>query len=348
MSVFILETDAVTSAADSLSSIESSLENLSSTVNSYDTSQSSGDSFDFDGAKSVIAENIKAASIKVQNTQTIMNSVVDSHTKLQQALTTNEDESSKSSKSSKSGSSGNYSSSGYYSSGGGYSTAGTASVAGTAAAMAAKKKVEEKEKEKTEIIDVKDKINKVSYVYPNTKKLSEESKTIFNDVKYDDDGYAKLNDYYVISADKSVGNVGDVIKFTKEDGTSETFVIGINTVSDKYKNTVSFIINEERASNFKPIELSENILKDNNKIENCGNYKIFEESKKIAATATTENNTNLPTTNNENLEETVKNETTNVDTSETTNETTNETANETIGSSESNISNTSASESEDK
>ena len=71
MSVFILETDAVTSAADSLSSIESSLENLSSTVNSYDTSQSSGDSFDFDGAKSVIAENIKAASIKVQNTQIV-------------------------------------------------------------------------------------------------------------------------------------------------------------------------------------------------------------------------------------------------------------------------------------
>lgn len=341
MSVFILETDAVTSAADSLSSIESSLESLSSSVSGYDTSQSGGDSFDFDGAKSVIAENIKAAAIKVQNTQTIMNSVVDSHTKLQQALTTNEDESSKSSKSSKSGSSGNYSSGGYYS-GGGYSTAGTASVAGTAAAMAAKKKVEEKEKEKTEIIDVKDKINKVSYVYPNTKKLSEESKTIFNDIKYDDNGYAKLNDYYVISADKSVGNVGDVIKFTKEDGTSETFVIGINTVSDKYKNTISFIVNENSVSEFKPLESTENLLKDNSKIENYGNYKIFEENKKIAAT--TENNTNLPTTNNENLEETVKNETTNVATSETTNET----ANETIGSSESNISNTSASESEDK
>lgn len=344
MSVFILETDAVTSAADSLSSIESSLESLSSSVSGYDTSQSGGDSFDFDGAKSVIAENIKAASIKVQNTQTIMNNVVDSHTKLQQALTTNEDESSKSSKSR---SSGNYSSGGYYS-GGGYSTAGTASVAGTAAAMSAKKKAEKKEK--TEIIDVKDKINKVSYVYPNTKKLSEESKTIFNDIKYDDNGYAKLNDYYVISADKSVGNVGDVIKFTKKDGTSETFVIGINTVSDKYKNTISFIVNENSVSEFKPLESTENLLKDNSKIENCGNYKIFEESKKIAAT--TENNTNLPTTNNENLEETLKNETTNVATSETTNETANETinetANETIGSSESNISNTSASESEDK
>ena len=60
MSVFILETDAVTSAADSLSSIESSLESLSSSVSGYDTSQSGGDSFDFDGAKSVIAENIKA------------------------------------------------------------------------------------------------------------------------------------------------------------------------------------------------------------------------------------------------------------------------------------------------
>lgn len=333
MSVFILETDAVTSAADSLSSIESSLESLSSSVSGYDTSQSGGDSFDFDGAKSVIAENIKAASIKVQNTQTIMNNVVDSHTKLQQALTTNEDESSKS------GSSGNYSSGGYYS-GGGYSTAGTASVARAAAAMAAKKKAEKKEK--TKIIDVKDKINKVSYVYPNTKKLSKESKTIFNDIKYDENGYAKLNDYYVISADKSVGNVGDVIKFTKEDGTSETFVIGINTVSDKYKNTISFIVNENSVSEFKPLESTENLLKDNSKIENCGNYKIFEESKKIAAT--TENNTNLPTTNNENLEETVKNETTNVATSETTNET----ANETIGSSESNISNTSASESEDK
>lgn len=308
MSVFILETDAVTSAADSLSSIESSLDNLSSSVNGYDTSQSSGDNFDFDGAKTVIAENIKAASIKVQNTQTIMNSVVDSHTKLQKALTTDESESSKSSNSGSSGNSGssrNYSSGGYYS-GGGYSTAGTAGVAATAASMAAKNKEKDKEKnkDKAEIIDVKNKINKVSYVYPNTKKLSEESKTIFNDIKYDDNGYAKLNDYYVISADKSIGSVGDIIKFTKEDGTTETYVIGINTVSDKYKNTVSFIVSEDKVSEFKPLELTDNLLKDNNKIENCGNYKTFDKQK-ITATGTIENNTN-----NENPKETLKNETT--------------------------------------
>ena len=305
MSVFILETDAVTAAADSLSSIGSSLENLSNTVNGYDTSQSSEDSFDFDGAKSVIAENIKAASIKVQNTQTIMNSVVDSHTKLQKSLTTDESDSSKKTKS---GNSGNNNSGGYYSSGGGYSS-GTAGIAGATAASVKNKEKEkskdkDKDKDKVKITDVKNKINKVSYVYPNINKFSEESKNIFNDIEYDKDGYAKLNNYYVISADKDVGNVGDIIKFTKEDGTTETLIIGVNTVSDKYKNTISFIVNEDKVSEFKPLELGNSLLKNNSKIENCGNYKIYEENQKLVSATNKDNNSNTSLTT-ENLEESV-------------------------------------------
>jgi len=86
MSVFMLETGAVQSAADSLNSIVSELDSISSSVSGYDTSQEGEEHFDFDGAKSVIAENIKAASIKVQNTASVMNTVVESHTNLQNSM----------------------------------------------------------------------------------------------------------------------------------------------------------------------------------------------------------------------------------------------------------------------
>lgn len=295
MSVFILETDAVTSAADGLNSITSSLENLSNSVSSYDTSQSGGDSFDFDGAKSVIAENIKAASIKVQNTQTIMNNVVDSHTKLQSALIA-KDSDSKSSNSNNSGSrssnsngySSSYSNGGYSSGGynsGGYNSGGYSSgVVAAAAASQLKKKTEEN-------VDITGSFKEVGYVYVEKEKLSDESKKIFenSDFKYDENGYAKIGDKYVVSVDKSLGNVGDIIKFKQKDGTEIEAIIGVTTSNEKYKDKINFILSPDKKLDAETQKISEDILKNNKEIEKTGN--IIEPEKTEEINNTTANTT---------------------------------------------------------
>ncbi len=84
MSTFILETDAVTSSASSIQSLASSMDNISSSVKGYDTSCEDG--FDFASAVNTISSNIDACSTKMQNTINVMESVVNSHTQLQNSL----------------------------------------------------------------------------------------------------------------------------------------------------------------------------------------------------------------------------------------------------------------------
>ena len=59
MSIFMLETDALASASSTISSLVSQVENLASNVSGYDTSCEDG--FNFDSARSVIAQNIEEA-----------------------------------------------------------------------------------------------------------------------------------------------------------------------------------------------------------------------------------------------------------------------------------------------
>lgn len=84
MAVFMLNTDSVTSAAETLNTISSNVKETMSNVSNYDTSNE--DNFDFDTAKSTIASNIEACSIKVLNTINVLKSVVSSHTNLQNGM----------------------------------------------------------------------------------------------------------------------------------------------------------------------------------------------------------------------------------------------------------------------
>lgn len=84
MAVFMLNTDSVTSASESLNTISSEVKEIMSNVNSYDTSND--DDFDFDTAKSTIAANIEACATKISNTMNILKSVVSSHTNLQNGM----------------------------------------------------------------------------------------------------------------------------------------------------------------------------------------------------------------------------------------------------------------------
>ena len=120
MAVFMLETEALTSASSAISSLASQVNDVSSSINGYDTSCEDG--FDFAGAKSVLASNVEACSTKITNTAVILENVVSAHTELQSSMKFDGSDNYSSSSTSTNGSS---SSSGSSSSGGNYSGGGT-------------------------------------------------------------------------------------------------------------------------------------------------------------------------------------------------------------------------------
>ena len=277
MSVFMLETDAVTSAASTLESLANQVSTLSSSVAGYDTACEDG--FNFAGAKNVIAQNIEACRVKIANTVALMNNVVNSHTQLQNSLkftdptttatTPTPGSSSTGGGSSYSGGGSSYSGGGSSYSGGGssYSGGGGGTIA-TALPAITTTTTEGPSEVKTEL-------NTVGYAYPDAANLADESKKLFtsSDFGYAENGYGMIGERYVISCDPSVGKVGDVIRFTKSNGEVVECVVGVNTVSTKYKNSINFMINKDAASTFQVAPVSENLVKDLKKVQNFGNYQ---------------------------------------------------------------------------
>ena len=278
MSVFMIETGNVDSASSAIGKIATQLSELSSSVSGYDTSCEDG--FDFASAKNVIESNIEACVIKIQNTASILNTVSQTHTQLQSSLKYKQDQSdSKSGKKSSSGGSssgGSYSGGGGYS-GGGYSGGGYSSGAGAAAATGgttvAMKKTDTPVTTKKEPEEIENNFKEVGYVYIDKEKVDDNSKKIFEheEFKYDDNGYAKVGDRYVVTVDESVGKVGDVLKFTQEDGTEIEVVVGMTTTGSKYKDKINFVISSDKELTDEMKKISENILKDNKKIEKVEN-----------------------------------------------------------------------------
>ena len=307
MSVFMLETSAVQSAADSLNSVASALEGLSDSINGYDTSQSGEDSFDFDGAKSVIAENVKAASIKVKNTQTLMTNVVDSHTKLQSSLKYGEEASNDSSKKNNSGnnssgtrsSNGGYSPSGSYS--GGYTSGGSTRGGSTAIATpTTPTRREEEQEETTKMVGIIP-VAKDKYETDDSKKkeiataltgvgllamskgLTPEENILFErnyKIKYSKEGFAQVGDRYVIACDESYGDVGDMIDLKQKDGSYVKCVIGatVKNADASKKDNISFIT-EDEITDKEITATAEAIKKNTTNVYNAGP----DEEHKIAA-----------------------------------------------------------------
>ena len=335
MAVFMLETEALTSASSAISSLASQVNDVSSSINGYDTSCEDG--FDFAGAKSVLASNVEACSTKITNTAAILENVVSAHTELQSSMkfdgsdnysssSTSTNGSSSSSGSSSSG--GNYSgggtSGGGYS-GGGYSGGGSysggsssygggdysggysgATVSGIAVSGLVTEKVKDsnndKVKERTGAASSKDEketdknketndsevtgileykvtteLKDINYAYINSDKLTDKSKELFNDATFNYDsntGYALVDGKYVIACDSTVGEVGDIIKFTQKDGNIVECVVGTNTVTDASKNVINFIVDKENWANKTPMSISENLINNTTTITNAGQYNV--------------------------------------------------------------------------
>lgn len=330
MAVFMLETEALTSASSAISSLASQVNDVSSSINGYDTSCEDG--FDFAGAKSVLASNVEACSTKITNTAAILENVVSAHTELQSSMKFDGSDNYSSSSTSTNGSSsssGSSSSGGNYSgggtSGGGYSGGGSysggslsysggdysggysgAAVSGTAVSGLVTGKVKDsnndKVKERTGAASSKDEketdknketndseltgileykvtteLKDVNYAYINSDKLTDKSKELFNDATFNYDsntGYALVDGKYVIACDSTVGEVGDIIKFTQKDGNIVECVVGTNTVTDASKNVINFIVDKENWANKTPMSISENLINNTTTITNAGQYNV--------------------------------------------------------------------------
>lgn len=319
MAVFMLETDALTSASSAISSLASQVNDVSSLINGYDTSCEDG--FDFAGAKSVLASNVEACSTKITNTASILENVVSAHTELQSSMKFDGSNNYSSSGSSSSG--GNYSGGG--TSGGGYSGGGSysggsssygggdysggysgAAVSGIAVSDLVTEKVKDSNNDKVKEITgdassknekdtdknketndseltgileekVTTELKDVNYAYINSDKVTDKSKELFNDATFNYDsntGYALVDGKYVIACDSTVGEVGDIIKFTQEDGTIVECVVGTNTVTDASKNVINFIVDKENWANKTPMSISENLINNTTTITNAGQYNV--------------------------------------------------------------------------
>ena len=262
MSLFMIETSAVDSSASSVGKLASQVSSLGSNVSGYDVSCNG--EFDFESVKNIIVSNLEACVTKINNTSTILSAVSESHIKLQNSIKFNTS-SKKSSKTNSTSSSSNgvyYSSVGYSAAiGGGISAASNVSSNGNSDKM-------ETESKKIEF-------KKVDYVYFEDDNVTDESKKVVssNIFSYNEKGYGRYNEYYVVAVDKSVGKVGDVIRFTKDDGEVVEAIIGFNTGSNSKDETIHFVVTNDEEFKFKAIDSTKNILDNNEKIENIGYYE---------------------------------------------------------------------------
>ena len=118
-------------------------------------------------------------------------------------------------------------------------------------------------------IELTDKLKKVDYMSIELQDANEHTKSLFENKNFKyKDAFAMIDDYYLISCDKSIGTIGDVIKITLKNGKIITCIVAANT-SDK--ETIKFIVEKDKetdASKKEPLK-----LEDVEKIENIGDCK---------------------------------------------------------------------------
>ena len=212
MSVFMLDCDPVISGANTINSLANQISSVVDSISGYDTSCEDG--FDFSSVKAQMIANVEACVTKFKNTSIYADNVVSAHTSLQKSLTLAKTETNKTASSgysSSSSSSGGYS--GSYYSGGSASAISGGVAAGIASTISGldETNTESEDKEKDENA-ITDKIEEVNHVGINLDKLDDSLKNDYiNKVTYNGNGYAMIDDHYVVLCNESIGKVGDEI-----------------------------------------------------------------------------------------------------------------------------------------
>ncbi len=250
MTLFMIETDTVESGATSIDSLTTSLTDLSSKVSGYDSSCSDSEiASAFKNATSCISNNISACATKFSNTSGYINSVVASHTTLQNGLKfQSSKEKAAAEKASKSGSgsySGSYSGGGYMgggstgggSTGGGHSSTSYTTPTKTTAVEPAKP------------VEIKEKVKGIDHKKVVVDSLSELGKKLFKheDLVYNAAGYATIGGMFIIACSKAYGEVGDELEFTLSDGQKFKCIIG--EINDNTDGKIQFFINDKWKEN---------------------------------------------------------------------------------------------------
>ena len=311
MALFMLDCDSISSTRSVLDSVANELSSIESSVGGYDINCEDG--FDFSSAKTAIANNIKACTVKVQNASKVVSAVVSSHTSLQNKLiykSSSKKSSTKGSGSSSGGSYGGRSSGGGYSgggysgggySGGGYSGGGySGGMVASGVANVATPVVNSNELTPEEIaklrellgdslaIEIKTTISEISCAYVDKEKLTDGEKVLFENEKVssNSDGYMMLGNRYIISCDKSFGEIGDAITFIRKDGTSVDCVIGHTTNDNASMNKVIFYVDSKKWNNDNVNNITQDLINNISKVTNSGkvSLNINDNKEKISST----------------------------------------------------------------
>lgn len=249
MSVFILDCDPVISGANTINSLANQISSVVDSISSYDTSCEDG--FDFTSVKAQMIANVEACVTKFKNTSIYADNVVSAHTSLQKSLTLAKTETTKNTNnstgySSSSSSSGGYS--GSYYPGSSASAISGGVTAGIASAISGLDETNTELENKEDENAITDKIEEVNHVGINLDKLDDSLKNDYiNKVTYNGNGYAMIDDHYVVLCNESIGTVGDEIIFKDNNGEEVKCIVGIsfeNPTTDNTKSNVSFIVNE--------------------------------------------------------------------------------------------------------
>ena len=265
MTTFILDTDSVDAAKSSIDSLKGQIDTLTSSVNSYDTSS---EEFDFSGPKGVIAGNIEALGVKIQNTSAMIESVVASHSTLQNGMKfMSSEEKAAQAKKNSTASTGT---STYYSSSSGntgsyYAAPAAVSYSAQSSPSTSSKVVETTPEVTPTITEIKEKIEKIDIVKVDKDKLTEEALDFLERVNYNDSGFALYGGMYLIACTTGIGKVGDIIEFTLKDGSKMRCLVLENTEDT---GEVKFFINDQYNEDNITKDLVDNIEKG----ENYGNF----------------------------------------------------------------------------
>ncbi len=267
MALFVLDTEIVTTGSGSTKSISSQLNDIAGAVAGYDVDTDTEESFNFAGARDVIAQNIEACATKVSNSSGYMEAVVTSHTALQQNEFMSPAEKARM-KSQESGGDTveSYGGGGY--GGGGSDWGGSYGGGGSYNAdnfVIADGLVTDPTKDRESVL-----LSTAACAYLATDQVTLPTIQLLNESKATSEGYLKIGSRYLIACDKSIANVGDVLSFVKEDGSVVEFVVATTTSSKDSKNTITFIMDP---NNKTPVAIDDykNLYNNVKEVKNRGN-----------------------------------------------------------------------------
>lgn len=280
MALFMLDTEGVMESSGIFKDLATNVSSVGDAVGSLNVDNKDG--FNFAAARTSIVNNINACAIKLSNSSTFLSQVVESHTKLQEMKfidpmekakieaeqKAQEEKKKKEEQKKKEGKDFSPSRRGNPSNptrgdsekrkgNDGKTQVVVAGVTGIASdkAVNVEKTANSEEKvidnSKSDVVEKdidKSIIKDVGYAYIDLTVVPEATATLFNDKDFNsqESGYAMIGSRYVIACNSEIGNVGDVVVFTKNDDSTVECVVGYNTVSDKYKDSISFIVDSEK------------------------------------------------------------------------------------------------------